>query len=247
MKSKAIAILGMHRSGTSLAARGINLLGAYLGEEADIMGPAADNPAGFWERWDLMDFHDRVLQSLGRTWDDPSPMPDLESHPMAPGFVEELTLKLDALFMEKCLWAFKDPRACLLLPMWKKALARLNTSLGAVIVVRNPEDVAASLKVRNGFSHQKSLALWKLHYGQVLRNIEDTPLAMVNFKNLTINPEHGFKKIVSAMNLPAGPDAVKAAASSIQPDLIHHESLDNSGLAKHIAPLIQALAESSGI
>jgi hypothetical protein len=53
----AICILGMHRSGTSVTARAINLLGAYLGEEKDLMPHNPYNPEGFWERQDIYDLH----------------------------------------------------------------------------------------------------------------------------------------------------------------------------------------------
>ena len=42
--SKAIAVLGMHRSGTSVTTRVVQLLGAYLGEESDLMPTLPDNP-----------------------------------------------------------------------------------------------------------------------------------------------------------------------------------------------------------
>lgn len=44
MKSKAICIIGMHRSGTSAITHAVNLLGAHLGEKADMMPPSPDNP-----------------------------------------------------------------------------------------------------------------------------------------------------------------------------------------------------------
>ena len=48
-KSTAIAILGMHRSGTSVTARVVNLLGAYIGEGEEMMEPDPNNPAGYYE------------------------------------------------------------------------------------------------------------------------------------------------------------------------------------------------------
>ncbi len=48
-KPRAICILGMHRSGTSTVTRAVNLLGAYLGQNADLMPPTLDNPEGYWK------------------------------------------------------------------------------------------------------------------------------------------------------------------------------------------------------
>jgi len=45
--SHVVLILGMHRSGTSAAARAVNLLGVDLG--APLLPPRDDNPVGCWE------------------------------------------------------------------------------------------------------------------------------------------------------------------------------------------------------
>ena len=44
---KGVFVLGMHRSGASMMARVVNLLGSDAGDPADRIGPAPDNPAGF--------------------------------------------------------------------------------------------------------------------------------------------------------------------------------------------------------
>jgi len=47
-KQDVICILGMHRSGTSLLTRVLNLLGVELGAgDVFTMEPAADNPKGY--------------------------------------------------------------------------------------------------------------------------------------------------------------------------------------------------------
>ncbi len=59
----------MHRSGTSLIARTLNLLGLWLGPEDHLMPPIADNnPAGFWENSLLMAINDDILATLAGNW-----------------------------------------------------------------------------------------------------------------------------------------------------------------------------------
>ena len=41
-----LLVLGMHRSGTSMFTRALNLLGMELGQP--LMAPQPDNPKGFW-------------------------------------------------------------------------------------------------------------------------------------------------------------------------------------------------------
>ncbi|ACL01718.1 conserved hypothetical protein-like protein [Desulfatibacillum aliphaticivorans] len=224
MKSRAVAILGMHRCGTSMAARVVNLLGAYLGQEEDLMGPASDNEAGFWERWDLMEFHDKVLQSMGRTWDDPSPTPDWGALPQARSLERELAAKIKDVFSGQALWAFKDPRACLLLPLWKNALSALNIGLQTLIIVRNPMEAIGSLARRNGYSREKCCALWDLHYRQVLDHLGETPHVIVLLEELCKAPAVQIEKLASALEIGVDEKTIENAARSIRPDLIHNHS-----------------------
>lgn len=65
-----VVVLGMHRSGTSVLARGLQVLGVELGER--LLPPAADNPRGFWEDLDVIGIDERVLAALSRDWRCPS-------------------------------------------------------------------------------------------------------------------------------------------------------------------------------
>ncbi len=42
-----ICVAGMHRSGTSMVARMLNLCGVHLGEQKELLPAASDNPEGF--------------------------------------------------------------------------------------------------------------------------------------------------------------------------------------------------------
>src|ERR1700734_2392312 len=64
---RPVVVLGMHRSGTSVVARIINLLGLPLCRDDDILsGP--DNPTGYWESGSLVKFNDRLLKMFGGSW-----------------------------------------------------------------------------------------------------------------------------------------------------------------------------------
>src|SRR5262249_23640698 len=66
-----VCIAGMHRSGTSMVARLLNLCGLYLGEDEDLMPSAADNPEGFWENLHFVDLNEKILSALQGGWDMP--------------------------------------------------------------------------------------------------------------------------------------------------------------------------------
>ena len=158
----AIFILGMHRSGTSALARVVNLLGAELPGELE---PANEyNAAGYWESRDLIQFHDRLLQAAGSGWNDWRAIsPEWLQSSVAQGFADEARDALGRVFQDAPLFVFKDPRVCRFLPFWLSVLEQQAIEPIALVPVRNPLDVAASLQRRDQFSRAKSMLLWMRH------------------------------------------------------------------------------------
>ena len=64
-----ICIAGMHRSGTSMVSRLLNLCGLYLGPESELLPPQPDNPEGYWENIRFVEINDRLLAHLDAGWD----------------------------------------------------------------------------------------------------------------------------------------------------------------------------------
>jgi hypothetical protein len=147
----------MHRSGTSLLARVVQVLGVYLGPEEHLMALQPENPRGFWENRLLTDLNDEILARFGGRWDDLPPVP---AHWAAAPEIADLRQRARSLiqtdFGTAKLWGWKDPRTCLTLPFWKEILPPMSY----IICLRNPYDVAQSLQQRNGFSIAKGVDLW---------------------------------------------------------------------------------------
>jgi hypothetical protein len=148
----------MHRSGTSALARTLNLLGVDLGENF-YQGPV--NPRGYWEHAELMALNDEILSSLLGFWTSPEPLP--------PGWITQNgivsrqnqireILKRD--FERSPLWGFKDPRLCVLLPLYLPLFDELGCDPLFVHCIRNPVDVALSLQKRDQSEAEHSLVLW---------------------------------------------------------------------------------------
>ena len=156
---RAILVLGMHRSGTSAVTRVLNLLGVDIGSR--LMQPAPDNPTGFWEHLDAVKIHDQLLGNLGRSWDDFRPLPVGWFYRDAARHAYEQILQLVlAEFSETSLWAVKDPRLCLFVPLWERALKSLGIVPCSLLVLRDPAEVAHSLQRRNAMPAALGEALW---------------------------------------------------------------------------------------
>ena len=70
-QSRPVAIVGMHRSGTSMVAKLLQRAGLNLGAEGDLMPPAEENPEGFYEHLGFVRLNDEVLNVAGAGWDCP--------------------------------------------------------------------------------------------------------------------------------------------------------------------------------
>jgi glycosyltransferase involved in cell wall biosynthesis/GT2 family glycosyltransferase/SAM-dependent methyltransferase len=169
---KIVCVLGMHRSGTSLVSRLINLLGLDLGPADKLLPPHAENPRGYWEYRPFVDINEQVLERLGGSWHEPPTfVPGWEASPN----LADLRRQARALVAEdfrSLAWAWKDPRTCLTLPFWRQLLPPLRY----VICLRNPAEVAKSLAQRDRFAVSKSIDLWHLYTKSSLEHAQGPTL-----------------------------------------------------------------------
>ena len=202
-----IIVLGMHRSGTSMVARLLNMMGAYFATETTAMLPTAANPKGYWEREDIRQLNDQVIQSLGMSWDNISDF----NHQL---LTQELQLpfhdsaqKIIFSLETRRPWMVKDPRLCLLLPLWQPLLE----IPVCVYVYRSPIQVAQSLKQREGFPLILGIALWEKYNSYGLANCADMPRILVSHQELITQPVNTVNKLhqdlldcdVKGLRLPA--------------------------------------------
>jgi hypothetical protein len=111
-----LIVAGFHRSGTSATARLMHRAGLFLGYE--LLGALPSNPYGHFEDKDIVALHHQILIDNDLTW--------LVGEPFVPVVDERRWQRMRELVerrnTEHRLWGFKDPRACLFLPLWKYLL-----------------------------------------------------------------------------------------------------------------------------
>jgi hypothetical protein len=223
--SRAILILGMHRSGTSALTRVVNLLGAELGSRL-MPAAARNNENGFWENQDAVDINECLLADLGRNWHDVREMPagwmDSEAALRARASIRQLYA---SEFVDKALWALKDPRLCRLAPLWLDVLGELGVAVSIVFVLRSPDEVAASLQARDGWARGLSRLLWLQHMREAELASRDYPRCVVNFDELIEGWEAVTTRIARELTLawPVDPASVaQRIAEFVDPGARHH-------------------------
>ena len=157
---RPVCVLGVGRSGTSLTARALNVLGVDLGPQETMLQPSEINPKGYWEQREVVDLNDEILAALGGEWWCPPPRPPgWELAEGMAGLRGRIADLVERSFARSSRWGFKDPRTTLTLPIWRAVLGELDY----VICLRNPLEVRASA-VGALPEGGDEIALW-LHYG----------------------------------------------------------------------------------
>lgn len=243
MPRRAILVAGMHRSGTSAFARAIALCGAAL--PARLIEPHPEiNAAGFWEPREIVALHDAALAAAGTSWSGLAPIPPAWfAGDAACALQERLAGLIEAEYGDARLIVVKDPRLCRLLPLWRPVLDRLGIAPAAVIPLRHPQEVAASLAAREGFGEAKSLLLWLIHLLDAERDTRDMPRCLVRYDRLLADPVGLLGRIGNSLGLawPQPPATVRPAlVSFLAADLRHHAAADADVLARaDVAPWIR--------
>jgi hypothetical protein len=201
LRSRAVLVVGMHRSGTSAVARGIAALSVYLGN--DFLDAQPENPTGYWEDRGIVEIDERVLKALDLRWDDVAPI--------APDDFRRFRIRLLQLgasryvkrtFTPHPIWGFKDPRVIRLLPFWQSVLQSCKADDAYVVAIRNPRSVEASLFRRQSMDSATAQRLWLAHMVPFLRRIRGRPMVVVDYDLLMLEPRAQLERIARDLSLP---------------------------------------------
>jgi O-antigen biosynthesis protein len=225
-KKIVVFVTGSHRGGTSVAAGIVQSLGFDVGQSE--MPPHRDNPAGYWENSALVVLNDQLMRAFGREWWslDPFPADWLKGGLAIEGFREKLRDTLDREMEPSLGWCIKDPRLCHTLPVWLEEARQLGRESKVVLVIRDPREVAASLKKRDRFSLKRALRLWAIGLEESERGSRTVPRIFLRYDEIIADP-NGTRAGIAGF-LEAGEiDRVAGASESIvDPKLRNHVADD---------------------
>jgi O-antigen biosynthesis protein len=200
-RAKIIVVLGMHRSGTSVITRGLQVLGVELGN--NLMPPSDGNNAkGFWEDVDINTLNIEMLHFLKTDWHFLTPIHPADVNTLCQnGYLQRAEELLQNKATEGKLFGFKDPRIAKLLPFWKEVFAHSQSSANYVLVIRHPLSVCNSLAKRDGFDFEKSYLLWLEHVIGSLVGTEGEDRVLVDYDIFMQAPEAELTRIAKELGL----------------------------------------------
>jgi hypothetical protein len=237
---RTVCVLGFHRSGTSMTARVLNMLGVDLGPEEELLQPeAADNPRGYWEpRW-IVDANDEILARFGAHWWTTFPAAaGWEADPALEPLLERIRQRFDASFGASPLRGWKDPRTSLTLPFWRHVAG----DQVFVICLRNPIDAIASLQRRPepSLSTAAWSDLWLEYIARALDNTKADRRLVVFYEDLLRDAREEVARLARFIGRPLEDDDARweRVIPTIDPALRHHATspLELAGLEALSAP-----------
>jgi hypothetical protein len=207
----------MHRSGTSMVTKLLFDAGLYLGDEADLIPPGPANPEGFWENRRFVRINANILARLHGGWDYPPGVPATWSDgDLAP--LRNEAERVIADFAGREPWGWKDPRNSLTLPFWQS----LAPGVRVLIVLRNPIEVAESLRSRNGFSFPLGLSLWNAYYQRVCAAAAPQDRLVTHYDAYFQEPRDELRRILALLEMPMDAAGIETACAALVTELRHH-------------------------
>ena len=207
------------------------------------MPPQADNPDGFWEHLGFVALNDELLNALGGAWDLPPKADETFTRPE----LDPLRLKARLLiegFDSAQVWGWKDPRNSLTLPFWQDLLPGLKT----LIIVRNPLEVAYSMRERNGTSYAFGLRLWEIYNRRLIEAAGKHERLVTHYDLFFENAEKELQRIANFVGLPDAKigSAAKLVATKRRHTHFTIDQLIDARVSGEVVELYRALiAETS--
>ena len=242
--TKGVVVLGMHRSGTSAATRLVNLLGPVTCDADDMVrGPW--NPKGHFESRSLMHLNNRILAEMGRRWWYPPPDGEAYFTVAAGNSIGPAEARKEFRMVHRSApWVWKDPRTSVLLPFWREVFGE---DIAALIVFRNPMDVAISLERRHGLPLPFGVALWERYNRLLLAHAKGMPTLTTRYDDIVADPvgwTRGLSSFLTDVGVRVGPVSAAELERQVDPEL-RHSSHQPSDLDHDGARVVYGVLEAS--
>jgi hypothetical protein len=215
----ALFVIGMPRSGTAALTRVLSLCGGTL--PAGLAGANSGNPLGYWEPRAAIRVNYTILRRQGSVWFDPTLRLqeegafDAEENAAGIAKIRAFLTTLPAA----PLVVIKDLQTTVLSGMWFEAARLAGLDIAAVIAVRHPQEVTASLAAINRASPELASALWLKYTLLAERHTRALPRVFVEYTNLLDNWRMEITRISAALAIDLNTRDEGAIEQFLKPDL----------------------------
>jgi hypothetical protein len=249
-----VLVLGMHRSGTSLCSHILSALGVDMADNVAGPGNASatpDNPRGHWERWEIVEFHNRILGLFNRDY-----LGSFHDFPLPVAWwadprVAQIRREIVAFLGQRVgdgYFGFKDPRTVRLMPLWHQIFNELKLAPKLVLCSRNPAQVARSLYARDGLDPAIGEYRWLVHMIDFYRYISNFDFCAVEYEEWFDNPAANIEILRKFLDLPwqqSEADLSLVLSGIIDPAL-RHDDAEHREPNQPLVRLLYKLARSAG-
>lgn len=234
-----VIVLGMPRSGTSMAAGVFAKRGHHLGSiRLTYLRHGDDhNPFGYFEADDVVERNAALLRRVDHpyfnTWTF-APLPDSVVTDIWQLHHVDEDRQLVAAYRHHSPWVWKDQRLCFTLPYWWRLLQDGSTRV--LLMRRDPRDIYASFQRmgwcgRSRRERARVYGLVRQHIGWAERGLEryDIPYLALDYAQFVADPVRTADELGSFFRVQIGP-----------PDLNVRRELDHSRGLGRLAGLLRA-------
>jgi|694.fasta_scaffold11712_6 hypothetical protein len=236
---KALIVLGMHRSGTSVLSA--LLVRAGFDAPRDLMPATLDNPQGYWESRRIAKINNRLLAAAHTHWNDDSQISEqwLTSQERDSD-VRAIQDVVDKEFGPSERLLIKDPRLCRLLPLWVKALSADDIAIQCILILRHPNAVASSLAARASnkefapaaiCSYSRAILLWLRYTLDAEMRSRDSERTIIVYDHLLSDWKSCLEPLFEGHWLESfNEDTESEMSNIIQPGYRHHAYNSSQGI-----------------
>ncbi|MFG1424123.1 hypothetical protein [Roseixanthobacter liquoris] len=224
----ALVVLGMHRGGTSSLAGTLVHLGAA--PPKTLMPPTEHNVLGYFESTRIVDLNQAILKSGGSDWNDWRAFnPRWKDSAVAQAFSESARQTLEDEFGGAPLIMLKDPRISRLVPFWFEELRASGYTPHALLPVRNPLEVALSLRARDRLPVAHGLLTWLRHALDAEHASRATPRDVISWRTFLSDWRGTLETTGTRLHLawPRWSDFSAIEIDGFLSDTLRHQRIDD--------------------
>lgn len=242
---KCVVVLGPGRSGTSLCMKLLHSAGMDI--STDLVPASEHNPPGHFEDVRIRDAQQGLLESL--RWSPYVLRPD--GWKTSPQY-EPTRARLAAVLHQEVgrahrVWGFKDPRTCVLWPMWQEIFREEAATRPAVVYsVRSSGPVITSMMKSYSLPQDVAEGIFFLRTFHALRDV-DEGWFFVHYRDWADEPKDRLRRLAAHCGLEdARADYAAAVAANYRPELNRQRADDALQLSGIIRETDALLASFSG-